>query len=60
VLAVAASKSDGPPFVLDMATRVVAEGEMERRKRVEGIPFRLAVIQSLRDMANDLEIGYDL
>jgi LDH2 family malate/lactate/ureidoglycolate dehydrogenase len=36
------------------------EGELERRRRAEGIPLHPAVVQSLRDMAGELEIEYDL
>jgi LDH2 family malate/lactate/ureidoglycolate dehydrogenase len=36
------------------------EGELERGRRAEGIPLHPAVIQSLRDMAHDLGIEYDL
>jgi LDH2 family malate/lactate/ureidoglycolate dehydrogenase len=36
------------------------EGELERRRRAEGIPLHPAVVQSLRDMAKELEIDYGL
>ena len=36
------------------------EGELERRRRAEGIPLHPAVVQSLRDMAKELEMDYDL
>jgi LDH2 family malate/lactate/ureidoglycolate dehydrogenase len=36
------------------------EGELERQRRAEGIPLHPAVVQSLRNMAHDLEIEYDL